>query len=216
MKTEVQRLFGVDSVVFPLGVDLVRFSPDVSRKLEENSLHDGFTLLYVGRLVPHKRVDFIIRAIAMLKDPSVNLFIVGSGPERHKLENLVKSLSLADYVFFIGAISDEELPYFYGASDAFVTASLHEGVCVPILEAFATGKPAIVPDNTAMPETIENGGLVYASDSVRDLADKIKLLKNDEYLRSNLKKNALAIAAKRSIGKTLVMYDSFLKEIMKN
>lgn len=216
MKTEVQRLFGRDSVVFPLEVDTIRFQPKVRRKFEENGRHDRFNLLYVGRLVPHKRVDFIIRAIALLKDHSVNFFIVGTGPERGKLENMVKSLNLTDHVFFMGAIPDEDLPDFFSASDAFVTASLHEGVCVPILEALATGKPAIVPDNTAMPETMENGGLVYASNSVRDLADKIKLLKNDENLRSNLKKNALAIAAKRSIGKTPVMYESFLKEIMKN
>lgn len=214
MKTEVQRLFGVDSVVFPLGVDSIRFSPDVSRKLEENSLHDRFTLLYVGRLVPHKRVDFIIRAIAMLEDPSVNLFIVGSGPERQKLGNLVKSLSLTDHVFFIGAISDEELPAFYNASDAFVTASQHEGVCLPILESFASGKPVIVPDTAAMPETAENGGLVYNPNSVADLVSKIRLLKNDKDIRFTLEKNALEIAARKSIGKTFLEIDFFVKGLL--
>ena len=212
MKSEVQKLFGWDSSVFPLGVDMSRFHSNVDVKSEKNQY--DFNLLYVGKLVPHKRVDFLLRAIALLKDPSIKLFVVGAGSERDKLENAVKSIDLTGQVFFMGAVSDDELPDFFAACDAFVTASLHEGVCVPILEAFASGKSVIVPDNTAMPETMENGGLVYSTNSVIDLAAKIKLLKNDDALRSSLEENALAIAEKWSLKKTLVAYEVFLKEMM--
>lgn len=66
-----------------------------------------------------------------------------------------------DKVIFTGKVSDNDLPKYYASSDAFVTASLHEGFCVPIIESFASGKPAVVPDRAAMPEVVADGGLIY-------------------------------------------------------
>jgi glycosyltransferase involved in cell wall biosynthesis len=165
-------------------------------------------------LVPHKRVDFIIKAIAALKDPMVNLFIIGNGYERSNLEKLTESLSLTSQVFFFGRVSDEALPSFYNASDAFVTASLHEGVCVPIMESYSAGKPAIVPNNTAMVETAGNGGLTFKENSIDDLAEKIRILKIDKCLRFNLQKNALEIASKRSFESVFKDYERLVREIM--
>lgn len=217
IKSEVERFFRKMPIVVPLGVDTARFNPKVSvTQLEKRyDLYGKFTLLYVGRLVPHKRVDFLIRAISKLGVPTVHLFVVGDGPEKDKLENYARSLDLSSQIVFTGFVSDEELRHFYSACDVFVTASLHEGVCLPILESFATGKPVIVPDSTAMPETAENGGLVYNGNSVSDLAEKIKILKDDRNLLQTLRKNVLAIAQRKSRRKTAGEYRDYLEKILK-
>jgi glycosyltransferase involved in cell wall biosynthesis len=215
MRREVKGLFNRDSVVIPLGIDLDRFgSKRVNQKFEACK-HDKFTLLYVGRLVQHKRVDFLVRAIADLKDSSVNLLVVGDGPERNRLENYANSLGVASQIIFAGRVSDEELPYFYRRCDVFVTASRHEGVCLPILESFASGKPVIVPNVTAMPETAGDGGLLYTAESVTDFVRKIQLLKTDENLRMSLGKKALEIAASKSSDEILLKYAFLIESLMK-
>lgn len=214
IKDEVRRLFNADSLVLPLGVDLERFYPLSSADSAKANSGNKFTLLYVGRLVPHKRVDFIIKAIATLNDPSVQLLIAGSGEEKGNLESLVKSLGLSAQVVFLGKISDEELPKLYQNSDVFVTASLHEGVCLPILESFATGVPVIIPNNTAMIETAEDGCLIYDEKSVKDLGQKILLMKSDTSLRLTLSERALEIAFQHSPEKLLRNYERLIKRIM--
>ena len=111
------------------------------------------------------------------------LVLVGSGVEREKLENLVSSLNISDRVIFAGKVSDEDLPKYYASSTAFVTASLHEGFCVPIIESFASGKPAIVPNRTAMPEVVADGGLIYDG-SMEDFLLKLRSLKDPKILET--------------------------------
>lgn len=216
MKTEVEKYFKRTSVVIPYGIDVSRFNPKAGRqKLRRKyNLHSQFTLLYVGRLMPHKRVDFLILALAKLDDPEIKLIIVGEGPERDKLETYVRLNDMSKQIIFTGRIADEELPNFYFGCDALVTASLHEGVCVPVLEAFAAGRPVIVPNNTAMPETTKGIGLIYHSYSIKGLIDKIKLLKNNGELRSMLGKVGKNIVAQYDIKKVSKEYKNYIDEVV--
>jgi glycosyltransferase involved in cell wall biosynthesis len=217
IRSEVEQHYGrVPTIVVPYGIDTHRFNPNINKVsvTKKYSLHNAFTLLYVGRLVPHKRVHFIIAALAKLRDPTVRLLIVGKGSEENRLKKYAESLNLRDQVIFTGPVSDEELPRIYSASDVFVTASLHEGVCVPILESFATGKPVIVPNMTAMPETADGGGLTYNPKSIDDLVNKIKLLKNDEKLRHKLGQRGLQVVADRDIKRVAIEYKNCLEKIL--
>jgi glycosyltransferase involved in cell wall biosynthesis len=214
MSRETKRLFKADSIVLPLCVDTSRFQPTKKETVEIN--RGTFTLLYVGRLVPHKRVDFLIRALAMIKnDHPFRLVVVGSGQDRAKLKKLALSLEVSNYVDFLGEVSDEKLPIIYNASDAFVTASLHEGVCIPILESLASGVPVIIPNNTAMIETAGNASLIYDERSIEDFAGKIKLLSANHDLWLKLRENGLAVASNHSPQKLQTDYQLLIEKIIK-
>lgn len=170
-----------DILVTPLGIHLDRFkNVDAEKIRNKHNLSGRFVLLYVGRLVPSKQVDFLIKALPNLSEYFV-LVVVGGGIERENLKNLAGSLNVQDRVIFAGRVSDEDLPKYYAASNAFVTASLHEGFCVPIVESFASGKPAIVPNRTSMPEVVANGGLIYDG-SMADFLSKLESLKDQAVL----------------------------------
>ncbi len=168
-------------LVTPLGIHLDRFKNiDAEEIRRKYNLYGHFVLLYVGRLVPSKQVDFLIKAISNLSEDFL-LIIVGSGIERGNLENLTTSLNVKDRVIFAGRVSDEDLPKYYASSNAFITASLHEGFCVPIVESLASGKPAVVPNRTSMPEVVADGGLIYDG-SMEDFLSNLKSLKDQEIL----------------------------------
>jgi glycosyltransferase involved in cell wall biosynthesis len=180
IEKEVSR-WGVDPskvVVMPLGMDLARMSGGDRRRIREKyGVGGDFLLLYVGRLVRFKRVDELIRVVS--RSDGVRLLVVGGGPEREGLEALAGELRVADRVKFGGVVPDGELPDYYAACNAWATASRHEGFCVPIIEAMAAGKPVIVPDVAASPETAGGGGLVYDGGDPRGLTDQVARLKAD-------------------------------------
>ncbi len=183
VKSEVAS-WGVEPAkvaVMPLGIDLARMSGGDRRRIREKYGAGGdFLLLYVGRLVRFKGVDELIRVVHRLC--GVRLLVVGGGPERGRLEALAGELHVGDRVKFGGVVPDEELPDYYAACDAWATASRHEGFCVPIIEAMAAGKPVIVPDVAASPETADGGGLVYNSKDPGGLTGQIARLMADRRL----------------------------------
>lgn len=215
MQQELLRCFQVKSTVIPLGIDMRRFNSGVNNGAtrKEINLNSDFVLLYVGRLVPHKRIHLLLEALFKLRDKNTKLLIVGDGPEKETLEKYAKARNLTDRVFFAGRVPDADLLRYYDACDVFVTASLHEGVCVPILEAFACGKPAIVPNVSAMPETLGDGGLIYQGNSLNSLVDKIKILRDNADLRRDLGRRGLKIASQRDGESCGVEYRLFLERI---
>lgn len=198
--------------VIPIGINLNHFTNvDAEEIRKKHNLSGHFVLLYVGRLAPSKQVDFLIKALSNLSQDFI-LVIVGGGIEKENLENLAASLNVTDRVIFAGRVSDEDLPKYYASSDAFVTASLHEGFCVPIIESFACGKPAVVPDRTAMPEVVDEGGFIYDG-SIEDFLLKLKNLKNRAVLEElNIKVNQ--VIKKYDISKVSEEYLKIIEKFM--
>jgi teichuronic acid biosynthesis glycosyltransferase TuaC len=124
------------------GVDLDRFLLPPDRDAARRAL--GFTrptLLAVGNMIPLKRHALIIEALAHL--PGIDLAIAGDGPERPRIEALVRQLGLADRVRLLGRIKQESLPGIYGAADLLVHPSLREGWPNVLLESMACGTPVL-------------------------------------------------------------------------
>jgi len=213
VKQELTRS-GVNSwrvVVMPLGADLSRMGGGNGRRVRElYGIGDRFLLLYVGRLAEFKHVDELIRAVASNDD--VCLLIVGGGPDRKRLERLAAELQLEDKVKFAGIVADGELPDYYAACDAWATASRHEGFCVPIIEAMAAGKPVIVPEVAAAPETAGDAGLTYKSGDVVGLAEKISSLAADKALYARLADRAKARAASYELRGVIKQYVRLVEE----
>lgn len=133
--------------VIPMGVDLKnRFipKPDIQRHKNE--------LLFVGRLVPKKGLNFLLDALAILVEnrPELLLNIVGFGPEETKLKEQVRQLQLEKNVKFLGALSQDKLPNQYQQASLFVAPFVRaengdqEGLPVALMEAIGCGCPAIV------------------------------------------------------------------------
>ncbi|HLH27340.1 MAG TPA: glycosyltransferase, partial [Acidimicrobiales bacterium] len=108
------------AVVIPLGVDLERFSP-AARPPPEGRLRVGF----VGRLVPEKGVDVLLRAAA--RDPRLDLVVVGGGPEEARLRELAAELGLGGRVAFCGPVDESSTPEVYRSLDALAVPSLPTG-----------------------------------------------------------------------------------------
>jgi glycosyltransferase involved in cell wall biosynthesis len=214
---EELRRAGIDAsklVAMPVGVELERFATGDGAKIRARyNIGDSFLLLFVGRLAGLKHVDDLIRAEASLKDERVRLMVVGGGPEREPLEALAKKLGVADRVTFAGRIDDEELPDYYAACDAWVTASRHEGFCVPIVEAMAAGKPVIVPDVAAMPETAGDGGLVYPHEDVNCLIEDVRMLMKDKTAYERLANHASGRARSFEMRDVLGRYVDMLMNV---
>jgi glycosyltransferase involved in cell wall biosynthesis len=197
-------------VVLPFGIEPGRMGAGDGRRVRNKYSLDGrFLLLYVGRLVNFKHVDELMKAVAGLDDAC--LLVVGGGPERKKLEALARELRVDGRVYFAGRVPDAELPDYYAACDVFVTASRHEGFCVPVAEAMAAGRPAIVPDLAAMPQTVGEAGLTYAAGDVKGLAAKVKSLAADKLAYGRLSGRSVEKAASYRMENVMGRYVSLAR-----
>lgn len=115
--------------------------------------------LVVGRVVPHKKVENAIKLFIKIKEsiPEANLIIIGSMPNHIYNEFLydeAKKSNLSDCIQFKGVVSDDELDNLYKHSYGFINASLHEGFCIPVLEALYYGLNIFVQEGHAADEFI--------------------------------------------------------------
>ena len=135
----------VTSVMRP--VDAARFCPgDRSEARLRLGLPTGQAiLLWVGRLVPVKGVDTLLRAAAKVKEQHLDLLvcIAGEGPEAPTLLTLCQELGIESRVRWLGAVSHGDLPDWYRAADVTVLPSLSEGVPNVLLETVACGTPFV-------------------------------------------------------------------------
>ena len=123
-------------------------------------------LLFVGRVIPSKRIEDLIRWFQAYKkwfNPRSRLLLVGShgGFERYAtmLHDFIARLGVSD-VHLQGHVSNEELVAYYEVADVFVCASEHEGFCVPLVEAFHMGIPVVAYAAAAVPATMDGGGIL--------------------------------------------------------
>jgi glycosyltransferase involved in cell wall biosynthesis len=118
----------------------------------------GFTLVTVGRLVPEKDHECLLRAVALARPsvPDLRVWIVGGGVLANYLETLRDELALGECVHFFGDRRD--VGGFLARADVFVLSSRTEGLPVSLLEALAAGLPMIVTDVGGMSEVVKPSG----------------------------------------------------------
>lgn len=170
---------GGAATILPLPVDVDRFQgAPRDRFLRSRIGAEGPIVLFVGRLAPNKRVPLLIEALARLHDRSVQLAIVGDCRDVYATEaarclGLALERNVADRVHFLGELSDADLPRAYRSADVFAMPSAHEGFCVPVVEAMASGCPVIASRATALMETVGDAGLTFQPDDASDLARQL-------------------------------------------
>jgi glycosyltransferase involved in cell wall biosynthesis len=149
-------------------------------------------LVSVGRLMPPKRFDEIIRIAHEVHEhhPDLQLVIVGDGYERPKLEELVRDLDAESWVRLAGHVSDEELVSLYQRAWAVTSASSAEGWGMTLTEAGACGTPAVASRITGHTDSVDEGYSGLLGDDSRDMVEKIRMLITDDDLRLRLSEGA--------------------------
>lgn len=203
---ELQTAHGVAAAqirVLPLAVPQDQFLPgEVDLDLvQRHGLAGKQVLLYVGRVAGNKRVDLLVEALAKVKaqHPNAVLLVVGdhdSNPAFNevtaKIRHRALQLGINDDVIFTGRVAD--LPPYYRLAAVYVSASLHEGFGVPLIEAMASGVPVVATRAGAQPWVVDDAALLAAPGDADDLAVQINVVLGDDTRRGELVQRGLARA----------------------
>jgi glycosyltransferase involved in cell wall biosynthesis len=135
-------------------------------------------LLCIGRLSEQKGQCLLLEALAQVKNKGISfkLLLVGDGPLRPILEQLIISLGLNDSVEIKGWATSNEIKQFFNDSRALILPSFAEGLPVVMMESFALGRPVVSTYIAAITELVENNlsGFLVPSGDIRSLADAIE------------------------------------------
>ncbi len=190
-----------DIKIVPIGVNPDFFKKSSCNKdaLKKRIKIDGKVVLFVGRLIDWKGIDYLIKAAPKVikRFPKARIMLVGSGPRKNCLVKLTRDLNLENNVVFIEQVPQDELLKYYYLADIFVLPSIvneegeTEGLGVVLLEAMACGVPVVGSGVGGIPDIIKDHetGLIAGQKDPDSLAEKIiKLLSNDR-LREKIIKN---------------------------
>ncbi len=173
-RRELEALGFPDTAVLPVVPDFSHLGGMPDERVLDAFDDDRTNMLFVGRMIPNKRPDQLIRffhAYQSLVNPDSRLLLAGSSAQfehyRASLQYLAAGLGVRD-VHFLGQVSNEELTALYDVADLFLCASEHEGFCVPLVEAFYKRVPVLAYAATAVPATMDGGGVLFdTTDPVR-------------------------------------------------
>jgi phosphatidylinositol alpha-1,6-mannosyltransferase len=205
------RAFGVPDTKVHLvrpGVDLNRFRPaDGAGLRSRHGAPGAAVLLTVGRLVPRKGQDTVIRLLPeVLREVPVVYWIAGEGTdeERRRLRDLARQVGVEAHVRFLGAVSDRQLPALYSACDVFVMLNRTtpegdvEGFGMVFLEAGACGRPVVGGASGGAVEAVRHGVtgyLVPEGDEGAAVRALVSLLQDPE-LRGRMGEAGRQVAAR--------------------
>ena len=153
---------------------------------------EGFKVLFVGRAVPNKRVEDLLRAFLYYNraiNSNSHLFVVGAPWVKAysaQLQWLVDSYRLWDSVHFCGRVGDPELAACYRDADVYLSMSEHEGFAVPLVESMAFDLPVMAYSSTAVPYTLDVAGITFTAKDFPRVGELLELLRTDRALRESL------------------------------
>lgn len=207
-RDDLMNLYGAPSykiVTIPCGFSSQEFHP-IDKTAARDLLglpQDKHILLQLGRMVPRKGVDNVIRSLAELENPTeVCLVIVGGDcdepdpllcPEIGRLQQIAKKIGVTASIKFVGRKSREQLKYYYSAADIFISTPWYEPFGITPLEAMACGTPVIGANVGGIKYSVVDGvtGALVPPEDPTALADKIEELTESPELLAHMSKNAL-------------------------
>lgn len=186
-------------IIINPGFELPKSTQDEHYNLKDKykEIQNNKIILTVARLQERKGHDKVIEALNQIIKHQKNVVyaICGTGPNRGKLESLVKKYNLQKHVIFTGEVDNNELLAWYNQCDVFVMASRQlkdkgdvEGYGIVFLEANYYGKPVIGGNSGGIPDAIKDGetGFLVNPNSTTDISKKLLLLLKNEQLASEL------------------------------
>ncbi len=212
-RQELAALGFTDTGVLPVVPDFSHLSGTPDWRVAGQFDDEWTNILFVGRMIPNKRIENLIRIFHAYRtrlNPRSRLLLVGShgGFEKYltMLHQMVAALGTPD-VHFAGHVTNEELAAYYDVADVFLCASEHEGFCVPLVEAFQMRVPVVALAATAVPATLDGGGVLYENRDPHHVASLVDAVVSDEALTTRVlvsQDAALARLKARDFGGTLL------------
>ncbi len=180
--------------VFPLFIDFERYKKPASNFMYDFFREERTNVLFVGRIVPNKKIDELIKVIFYYKkyiSPLVRLIIVGKTSSLPKYYQSLVCLADEFYlnpeeICFTGHISDEEMYALYKVSDVFLSLSEHEGFGLPFVESMIFDLPIVAYDCTAVPYTLGEAGILIKDKRVDYIGELVHIVAHDNKLREEI------------------------------
>jgi len=188
--------------------------PNFLRTLANYKLSRQNQILSVGRYSAEKGQKYLIEAFAGIKAPDWRLVLVGDGPERENLQNLIHKLNLQTRVKLAGFQKDVD--DYYSQSKIFALTSTIEGFPNALLEAMATPLAVVSFDCMAGPADIIDdnvNGLLVEDGNVKQLTEKLHYLINNEDVMKRLMREAVKVRDKYSLNKIGEAYLNFMNRV---
>ncbi len=190
--------------------------PKEAQKLKEELNIKGPVLLYIGRIAKYKGVNDIIKAYHLAKKeiPELNL-VMGGKPDFYMEKTYQEWKQKFKDIYFVGFISEKEIPTYFSMGDIFVTYSYaSEGFGLTPIEAIACGTPVICSSLMAYREVLEDNAILVPPKNPQQLAKEIINLLTDDSKRRNLIEKAQKFITRYtwdSVGKKLEsIYHKFI------
>ena len=175
LKSYCREEYGRNAIYLPNGVNQVECLPPNKIRKNWGLEKDGY-IVYIGRLIEHKGVHYLIKAFNKLKTDK-KLVIAGSGHFTDKYTNCLYEIASENpNIIFTGEVFDEVLEELYSNAYIFVQPSESEGLSIALLEAMSYGSAVLVSDIPENREAIGNVGFVFRNRDIDDLRDKIEIL----------------------------------------
>lgn len=194
--------------------DKITEDPEPVEGLDEDSVF----IMYVGRPQPHKNLDRLIEAFALLKQNHAELKLVLAGKKDVLYRHIATKIKYRDIpdIIFTGFVSEGQLRWLYENTIAYVFPSLSEGFGLPGLEAMVHGAPVVSSNATCLPEVYGDAAEYFDPLEVEDMAKKIgKVIdsaKKRDQLIADGKKQAAKYSWQRMAEQTLAVYKEVLGE----
>ncbi|WCL49575.1 glycosyltransferase [Leptospira sp. GIMC2001] len=156
-------------------------------KLYERVQSETEDLIFIGRLVPNKKIEDVLFLFKIWNTiyPNSKLNLIGSpvpGLEEYSLylKDCIEKLKLDENIIFYSKISDEVKAEIIQKSSAFVSMSDHEGFCIPIIEAMEQKIPVFSYSSAAVPETMRYGGVLFGRKDFTRIAELMNIILKDK------------------------------------
>lgn len=211
-RQELEDLGFAPTGILPLMLELGKFDGEPDAVVMQRFDDNRPVWLFVGRVVPNKRFEDLLRAFAYFQryvDHRARLVVVGEyrtfGPYYHALQHLAGQLRL-DEVHFVGHVTQAELNAYYRVADAFVCMSDHEGFCVPIFEAMYRRIPVFAFAAAAIPYSTGEGVLLFEDKDPALVGETVAAVLADCGLRDDLlarQARALELVGRERVTATL-------------
>lgn len=212
-------------VTIPNGISFDEFELDMSEYNKSAYRHklgvadDESMILFVGRLIEWKGVEYLIRALSLIKKdiPSIKLVIVGEGPIRNELMELTRKIGVTKSVVFVGQIPHAQIPKVIHSADVCVLPSIHDGQRI-LLEFMACKKPVVATSVGSIPEIITSqSGVLVEPKSEASLAEGLLRVLTDNRFSCQIATRAKEYVKrkfdlKQMVKKTIAIYKDLIPE----
>ncbi len=198
-------------LMIPNGVETERFKP------LDRPANAKVKILFIGRLIPRKGFQSVVRALPRLRELAENPFeveVVGTGSSQPELDVLASKLGVSDLIKYVGSVPYGQLEKSYQYSDIFVLTSLSEGMPSVILEAMGCGLPIVASDVGGNNEIVMEGenGFLIKGDDLEKVAQRLASVINDEHLRKKMGGHSRELALQYDWSSIMARYDGLYRQ----